>query len=113
MIDRLYLEELPDVVCFSVMSWDYQRFQRASEVFRMMNPKGWIIYGGNHVANQAERVFAECPHVDVLVNGEGEFSFADLMRARLAGTKRFLCSSKKWRRDTISRLRCSAPRKAA
>jgi radical SAM superfamily enzyme YgiQ (UPF0313 family) len=85
MIDRLYLSELPDVVGFSVMGWDYQRFQRASEVFRMMNPEGWIIYGGNHVANQAERVFAECPQVDVLVNGEGELAFADLMRARLAG----------------------------
>src|SRR5688572_23937538 len=84
MVDELYTRELPDVVAFSVMGWDYLRFQRVSEVFRMMNPKGWIIFGGNHVANQAERVFAECPHVDVLVNGEGEFAFVDLLKSYLA-----------------------------
>ena len=70
MFDELYTRELPDIVAFSVMGWDYLRFQRVGEVFRMMNPEGWIIYGGNHVANQAERVFSECPHVDVIVNGD-------------------------------------------
>jgi radical SAM C-methyltransferase len=85
MFDELYTRELPDIVAFSVMGWDYLRFQRVGEVFRMMNPSGWIIYGGNHVANQAERVFSECPHVDVIVNGEGEFSFVEILRSYLTG----------------------------
>src|SRR5687767_10704029 len=85
MCDELYHREQPDVIGFSVLGWNYLRFQRMSEVFRMLNPSGWIVYGGNHVANQAEQIFAECPHVDVVMNGEGEFAFADLLRSHLAG----------------------------
>ncbi len=87
MIDALFSETIPDVLAFSVMGWDYQRFARVSEVFRALKPQGWIIYGGNHVANQGARIFAECPQVDVLVNGEGELSFPELLRAHLGGRR--------------------------
>src|SRR5262245_20071595 len=85
MCDELYGDELPDVIGFSVLGWNYFRFQRVSEVFRMRNPQGWIVFGGNHVANQAEQIFAESPQVDVVMNGEGEFAFADLLRSHVAG----------------------------
>ena len=41
--------------------------------------------GGPHVANQAHKVFTTCSAVDVVVNGEGERVFLNLLRARSRG----------------------------
>ncbi len=75
----------PDVICFSVLGWNYQKFGALAETFKQMNPDGWVIFGGTHVANQAERTFRMFPEVDVIVNGEGEEVFVELLKARLAG----------------------------
>jgi hypothetical protein len=53
-----------------------------------VRPRGWTIFGGTHVASQAERVFRLYPDVDVVVNGEGEIPFANLLRAYLEGRSR-------------------------
>ncbi|HSK41037.1 MAG TPA: KedN5 family methylcobalamin-dependent radical SAM C-methyltransferase [Arenibaculum sp.] len=82
---ELFFEEMPDMVCFSVMGWNYHLFGRVSETFRQMNPDGVVIWGGPHVAYQAQRAFALFPAVDVIVNGEGEWTFLELLRAYLSG----------------------------
>lgn len=40
--------------------------------------------GGTHVANQSDRIFRLSPDVDVIVNGEGERAFPEVLHARLA-----------------------------
>jgi hypothetical protein len=71
----------PDMLACSVLGWNYRLFGHISTTYRQMNPEGWIVWGGNHVSGQAERVGREFPSVDVVVQGEGEESVVELARA--------------------------------
>lgn len=79
MTKALFSGGIPDVLAFSVLGWNYRNFGVLSETFKQVNPNGLVVFGGNHVAYQAERVFRELPWVDVVVNGEGEHTFGELL----------------------------------
>jgi radical SAM superfamily enzyme YgiQ (UPF0313 family) len=81
----LFHERVPDVLAFSVLGWNFRTFGSLAETYKQLHPEGWVVFGGTHVANQADRVFRMFPQVDVVVNGEGEFVFRDLLRVRLDG----------------------------
>lgn len=83
MANVLFRDGAPDVLAFSVLGWNYQTFGAIAETFKQVNPDGWVVFGGNHVSSQAERVFGSFPQVDIVVNGEGEFTFRDLVLAHL------------------------------
>ncbi|MFE3170879.1 KedN5 family methylcobalamin-dependent radical SAM C-methyltransferase [Amycolatopsis sp. NPDC059090] len=85
MANMLFSDTVPDVLAFSVLGWNYRSFGALAETFKQLNPDGWVIFGGTHVAEQAQRVFRMFPEVDVVVNGEGEFVFRDLLTAYLDG----------------------------
>ncbi|WHT23334.1 KedN5 family methylcobalamin-dependent radical SAM C-methyltransferase [Crossiella sp. CA-258035] len=78
----------PDILAFSVFGWNYRAFGSLAETFKQLNPDGWVVFGGTHVANQAERTFRMFPDVDIVVNGEGELTFCDLVAAYLDGGSR-------------------------
>lgn len=84
MADRLFSAGPPDIFACSVLGWNYRAFGSLAETFKQLNPDGLVIFGGTHVANQAERVFRMYPDVDIVVNGEGEFVFADLLRSYIS-----------------------------
>ncbi|TMQ04391.1 MAG: KedN5 family methylcobalamin-dependent radical SAM C-methyltransferase [Deltaproteobacteria bacterium] len=88
MAKRLFLDEagVPDVLGFSVFGWNYNAFGNLAAMYKQLRPDGWVVFGGTHVANQARRTFAMFPEVDVVVNGEGELIFVEMMRAALRGT---------------------------
>ncbi|HET7502106.1 MAG TPA: KedN5 family methylcobalamin-dependent radical SAM C-methyltransferase [Kofleriaceae bacterium] len=88
MAQRVFLGDdgPPDVLAFSVFGWNYNAFGSLAETFKQLAPEGWVIFGGTHVAKQGRRTFSMFPQVDVIVDGEGELTFMDLMRALLAGT---------------------------
>ena len=88
MVPEVLIDEPPDILGCSVFGWNFRNFGQLATTFRQVNPDGWTIFGGTHVEQQAERVFRLYPEVDVVVNGEGEISFANLIRARLAGRSR-------------------------
>ncbi|HEX7838339.1 MAG TPA: KedN5 family methylcobalamin-dependent radical SAM C-methyltransferase [Kofleriaceae bacterium] len=90
MAQRVFFGEdgAPDVLACSVFGWNYNAFGMLAETFRQLRPDGWVIFGGTHVAKQGRRTFSMFPQVDVVVDGEGELTFLDLMRALLAGTSR-------------------------
>jgi radical SAM superfamily enzyme YgiQ (UPF0313 family) len=80
--------EAPDVLAFSVLGWNVRTFGALAETFKQINPDGWVVFGGTHVTNQAERTFRMYPDVDVVVNGEGELTFREILTAYLDGTPR-------------------------
>ncbi len=86
MANTLFHDGAPDVLAFSVLGWNYREFAALTETFKQLNPAGWVVFGGNHVSEQGSRVLNDNPGVDVVVNGEGEFTFRDLLRARLDDT---------------------------
>ncbi|MFJ2967588.1 KedN5 family methylcobalamin-dependent radical SAM C-methyltransferase [Streptomyces collinus] len=75
----------PDIVGFSVLGWNMRQFGAVAETIKQANPQALVVFGGNHVANQAARVFRLYEAVDVVVNGEGEPCFRELLRAMLDG----------------------------
>ncbi len=80
MARDLFRDRVPDVLGFSVLGWNFRNFGLLAETFKQLNPGGTVLFGGNHVAYQAERVFREFPWVDVVVNGEGELTFPELVK---------------------------------
>jgi len=88
MIRRLLCPEVPDVLACSVYGWNFNTFCRVAETFRDLNPAGLVVLGGPHASGQVERVMRLCPAVDVIVHGEGELTFRDLLRALLQGRDR-------------------------
>jgi len=85
MATELFAARPPDVLACSVLGWNYRAFGALAETFKQLRPDGWVIFGGTHVANQGTRVFGAFPEVDVVVDGEGEEPFRDLLRAYLEG----------------------------
>jgi radical SAM C-methyltransferase len=83
MAEQLLRIRPPDVLAFSVTAWNYHSFGAVADTYRQMRPDGWVIWGGNHVAHQAKRAFHLYPAVDVVVDGEGELVFSDLLASRL------------------------------
>lgn len=88
MAEAMFSGGPPDVVGFSVWGWNCRAFGHLSETIKMVSPDALVVFGGTHVANQAERVFRLFPAVDVVVNTEGEFVFKELLRAHLNGRPR-------------------------
>ncbi|WP_285442767.1 KedN5 family methylcobalamin-dependent radical SAM C-methyltransferase [Streptomyces sp. ISL-12] len=93
MGNELFSGGPPDILAFSVLGWNYQSFGALAATFKQLNPAGLVVFGGTHVANQAARVFRMFPEVDVVVNGEGELTFRELVRACLAGVDRHALGS--------------------
>lgn len=85
IIHDLLSHDPPDILGFSICGWNLYRFAAVAETYRQVKPDGWIVFGGPHVANQAERVCRLYPAVDVIVNGEGEFVFREILEAYLGG----------------------------
>ncbi|WP_330342456.1 KedN5 family methylcobalamin-dependent radical SAM C-methyltransferase [Streptomyces sp. NBC_00557] len=77
---------VPDVIGFSVLGWNARQFAAVAETVKQVNPEAVVVFGGNHVAHQAERVLPRDTAVDVVVNGEGEITFSALLTAVLDGT---------------------------
>jgi radical SAM superfamily enzyme YgiQ (UPF0313 family) len=76
----------PLVVAFTIYFWNRAATLELARRVKERWPACRIVIGGNDVTNQQDAVFAEAPWVDVLVHGEGELRFAELLRRFLAGS---------------------------
>lgn len=81
----------PDVVAFSVTCWNALDVYKTCRLLREAQPGITIILGGPEVGPQAEEVLAANPAVDMIVRGEGEETFAELLRVILTGKRAWLC----------------------
>jgi radical SAM C-methyltransferase len=93
MANKAFQRGAPDILACSVLGWNFRAFGALAETFKQMNPEGWVIFGGTHVANQAQRTFRIFPEVDIVVNGEGELVFPDLIAAYLNGVPKHVLSA--------------------
>ncbi|MEZ4364254.1 MAG: KedN5 family methylcobalamin-dependent radical SAM C-methyltransferase [Kofleriaceae bacterium] len=84
----LFSGRLPDVMAFSVLGWNIRTAERLSSIYRQLRPEGWVVWGGNHVSGQGDLILRRNPDVDVIVNGEGEITWACLLRERARGVSR-------------------------
>lgn len=82
-IDRLLHQivraGVPDVLAISCQGWSVPVADEIARRVRTLNPDATIVYGGNHVSHQGRDFFASRPYADILVNGEGEETFRDIL----------------------------------
>jgi radical SAM superfamily enzyme YgiQ (UPF0313 family) len=85
LIERLTRDgRLPDVIGFSCQGWSIRQCDAMARAVKAAHPGALVVYGGNHVSHQGAGFMAEHDHVDVLVNGEGEDTFREVLRRYLA-----------------------------
>jgi radical SAM superfamily enzyme YgiQ (UPF0313 family) len=77
-VDRLVAEHRPDVVGLSVMTFQRRTALRLIERIRRARPSARIVAGGYDPSLAPD---AYEPAVDVIVRGEGEITFRELLRA--------------------------------
>ena len=73
------------VYCFSVHIWNKPFVFKLIRMLRKLRPQAAIVIGGPEVAFDAERIFAELPQADYIVQGEGELVFSELLQYLAGG----------------------------
>jgi radical SAM superfamily enzyme YgiQ (UPF0313 family) len=84
-VERLVRERAPDVVGLSVMTFQRRTAFKVIELVRALRPSARIVVGGYDASLAPEAWAAAGPAVDFVVRGEGEATFADLLRALESG----------------------------
>jgi radical SAM superfamily enzyme YgiQ (UPF0313 family) len=78
-IARRILEGEPDIVGLSCYVWNVNTLLAACRLVKAARPRTRIVLGGPEVGPVARSVLERQPAVDVVVRGEGERPFADLV----------------------------------
>ena len=81
----------PDVIGFSCYIWNWNINNKIAKVIKKKYPKVRIVYGGQHqpLQDRNKEFFKEHPWVDILVHGEGENTFKDILLTNLKHRRYF------------------------
>ena len=80
------LREQPDILGISVYIWNHQRVMKLCEMVKADAPDITVVLGGPQVTYTAEEVLRDNPSVDIIVRGEGEVTFCELVDALKKGS---------------------------
>ena len=84
LVDRIdaWLDTLDrvDILAISVYFWNRAPSFYIVDAVKKRWPDCVVIMGGNDVTHQTHAVFTEAPGVDILVHGEGELVFREVLR---------------------------------
>jgi radical SAM superfamily enzyme YgiQ (UPF0313 family) len=98
-IRRLILERAPDVVGFSVMTFQRHSARRAIALVRALLPKATVVVGGYDPSLAPHEYECAGSGVDIIVRGEGDITFRDLLRALEQGAPLDAIAGLSFRRD--------------
>jgi len=70
----------PDIIGFSCYIWNIEETIRVIQIIKKVNPEIQIVLGGPEVTYDSHYWLNRLPEVDVIVMGEGEATFTDLLR---------------------------------
>jgi radical SAM superfamily enzyme YgiQ (UPF0313 family) len=84
-VARLVRDTTPDVVGLSVMTFQRHTARRIIALARSLAPGALVVVGGYDPSLAPEAYEDAASGVDVIVRGEGDLTFRDLLRAREAG----------------------------
>lgn len=70
----------PDIIGFSCFCWSINKVLETARVVKMLFPHIKIILGGPEVGPVATKYLEENRFIDVVVKGEGEVTFAELLK---------------------------------
>lgn len=75
----------PDVVGFSCYVWNIEDTLKACRIIKKLMPEVRIMLGGPEVSYRAETYMREIPEIDIIVRGEGEETFRELIKHFVSG----------------------------
>jgi len=70
----------PDIIGFSCFCWNINKVLETARIVKTISPSIQIILGGPEVGPIAAKYLEENPFIDVVVKGEGEVTFSELLR---------------------------------
>ena len=75
----------PTIIGFNCFVWNWNFNLKMSQMIKERYPEAIIVYGGwqQPVASRSQGFFEEHPYVDILVHGEGEITFKELLLENL------------------------------
>lgn len=76
---RSIYDEKPDVVAFSCYIWNMEMIEKLIPTITKILPKCKIILGGPEVSYNSEELFTKNPDIDIVIEGEGEQTWYELM----------------------------------
>lgn len=85
VLSRL-LERRPAIVGFSCYLWSTEASIRLAGQIKSLLPETQIVLGGPDVGPRADTLLRQHPAIDVIINGDGEEPFLQIVRGHLAGT---------------------------
>jgi hypothetical protein len=89
MCSRVPLEEAvasishPDVLALSCYVWNWRYSMALAGAVKHLHPDCLVVLGGPEVPNRSQGFLEGHPHIDVLVHGEGEAAFGEVLLSRL------------------------------
>ena len=83
--DELFRQE-PDVILFSCYIWNEEMLRQLCPLLKKIMPDCIIGFGGPEVSYESEKFLQENPAVDLIMRGEGELVFSELMNYLDFGT---------------------------
>lgn len=78
IIGEIYRQK-PDILAFSVYIWNVKEILNIAEAIKLVLPDIKILLGGPEVSFETEKVLMENSAVDIIIYGEGEATFAELL----------------------------------
>lgn len=100
LISERILEHDPDVLGISCQCTTLPPSLNIAKRVKQKSPKTFIVLGGHNVGFQAEELLKNFSYVDLIIEGEGELSFLELLEA-LEGKKPIWKVQGLWWRDGL------------
>jgi len=75
----------PDVLGITAMTYESVCMKQLAEEAKRLVPEMTIVVGGAHASNLPEQTLHECPSIDFVCIGEGEFMMAELLELMESG----------------------------
>ncbi len=77
----------PSIVGFSCYCWNIEKVLDTARILKTIYPDTQIVLGGPEVGPIASKYLGEYPFIDVIVKGEGEVTFAELLKQYLGRSR--------------------------
>lgn len=75
----------PDILAASCSIWNLQKSLRICREVKKKHPACLVVLGGPQIPEPATEFLRQHPYVDVVVHGEGEVTFSEVLKKYLAG----------------------------
>jgi hypothetical protein len=98
------------MVAFTVYFWNRGAALAVARRVKDRNPDAVIVFGGNDVSHQGDRLLMDHLEVDIVVNGEGELTFRELLAAWCQGTPFGEVAGLTFREEALVRTTDARPR---